>query len=122
MKKIKSVPAMGGNARAKKLSPERRSEIAKEAAAARWGDKEQETARANYETNQSVPKRVAAAFASGLPHRDQIAIAVLAGLYSDIPNSQRFAAAVMGDAMPLIEAFVRIAYGQADEVLRLRAL
>ena len=30
----------GGNARAKALSPKRRSEIAKKAAAARWGSKE----------------------------------------------------------------------------------
>ncbi|MGH2561636.1 MAG: hypothetical protein ACRDJH_21420 [Thermomicrobiales bacterium] len=31
--------AKGGPARAKKLSPERRREIARQAAAARWGDK-----------------------------------------------------------------------------------
>lgn len=40
MKKNKHAQAMGkkgGNARARKLSPARRSEIAKKAAKARWG-------------------------------------------------------------------------------------
>jgi hypothetical protein len=56
------------------------------------------------------------------PLRDDIAIAVLQGLYSNIGHAQKFAAAVMGEAMPISEAFTRIAYEQADEVIRLRSL
>lgn len=35
----KSLGSRGGKARAKKLTPEQRSEIARKAAATRWGDK-----------------------------------------------------------------------------------
>ena len=127
MKKTKR--ANGGNARAKKLSPARRSEIAKKAAAKRWGVKpvtpEQDDAlRVMREQWERDAGSVRGLIMPDLPRglRDEIAIAVLNGLYANIDMAQLFAKHVHGDTIPLPEALTRIAYAQADETLRLRAL
>ena len=105
--------AKGGHARAKKLSPEERSAIAKKGASARWDVKDVLTA-----SNSPAQHRNDAPGTL----RDQIALAVLAGLYSNIADAQKFSGFVMGKEMLLPEAFTRIAYSQADEALRLRSL
>lgn len=131
--------ANGGLARAKALTSAQRVEIAKKGATARWGvpskldksliPKRTKGTKSNW---REITGQNKAAEPPNLPvqHgnavlgtlRDQIALAVLAGLYSDIITAQKFAAHVMGKDMLLPEALTRIAYTQADEVLRLRAL
>lgn len=54
--------------------------------------------------------------------RDEIAIAVLQGLYSNIRDARALVIGLYGETIPLAEALTRIAYEQADEVIRLRSL
>ncbi len=141
--KTPSKRANGGTARAKSLSPARRKEIAKKAAATRWAKNEKEdrgmylplvkTAKDKaweefkrhvFELGIDMPGKQAKERPNGETGtlRDQIAQSVLTGLYSNIADSQKFAAFVIGAAVLLPEAFTRIAYSQADEALRLRSL
>ena len=105
--------ANGGNARAAKLSPETRKEIASNAAKKRWEDNSVKTASNLVAQGRNVNLSIL---------RDQLAIAVLQGLYSDITTARELVINTLGEAMPLMEGFTRIAYTQADEVIRLRAL
>jgi hypothetical protein len=124
--------ANGGHARAKNLSPARRKAIAAKAAKARWGNPD---AKAPKKATREVDQEFEADLSRSLKKawnrefkplaaslRDEIACAVLTGLYANIDVAQKFAAHVMGPDMLLPEAFTRIAYAQADESLRLRAL
>ena len=125
--------AKGGHARAAKLSPARRKAIARKAAATRWqGKKDVETilrkpAKRSKSTISATPRkrsheeRMAGHF-DKVTLRDTLALAVLQGMYSNIADAQKFAAYVMGDTVPLPEALVRVAYAQADEAIRWRAL
>lgn len=147
---MKNKRANGGVARANALTPERRQEIAQKAAKSRWdkntpfaGEIQKQLTNAvrkadSKPSNKPAKQRKAkkpvdihhelkkAWFEEYIPVavslRDEIACAVLTGLYSDIANAQKFAAHVMGPEMILPEAFTRIAYAQADEALRLRSL
>jgi hypothetical protein len=115
----------GGLARAKKLSPARRKEIAERAANARWRD-EMVLSKINPPAFAEYQKEKAKEFSSGKIYsmrelRDEIAFAVLQGLYANLADSQKFCGAFFA-GMPLPEAFTRIAYSQADETLRLRSL
>lgn len=115
--------AKGGNARAAKLTALRRAQIAQKAARARWGKESAPKPRPFL--RPAMDKLWDDARKKLLPEinlRDKIALAVLQGLYSNIADAQKFAAFVMGDKMPIAEGFTRIAYEQADEVIRLRAL
>jgi hypothetical protein len=111
----KKPQSKGGNARAKSLTPAKRRAIAKKAAKARWSD----------ENETTTPKKhfaePARRMGKTMNARDEIATAVLAGLWSNVETSQKFAAAFF-PTMSLPEAFTRIAYEQADEVLRLRGV
>ena len=113
---MRNKRANGGNARAKKLSPDQRSAIAKKGAAARWSDVLPKALKSHskHTIGEQRPFMVATL-------RDQIASAVITGLYANIADSQKFANFVMPGVL-LPEAFTRMAYTQADEVLRLRAL
>lgn len=123
-----SNKAKGGNARAAKLSPEERSKIASIAAKVRWDNKGKLVDENEFNDNPALTKAIETVLRSGkntiknLTDRDIIAVAVLQGLYSDIVTARQLVVSTLGEAMPLMEGFTRIAYSQADEVIRLRSV
>lgn len=123
---MKNKRGNGGIARAKKLTPEQRKAIAAKGADARWGGKPGKKAAQHRNSIEAVTDaQIDAVVRKAYQRadlRDEIAMAVLTGLYSNIAESQKFVQFVYGGTMPLPEGLTRIAYAQADETLRLRSL
>lgn len=109
MTKKPTGKAVGGHARANKLSPAQRKEIAKKGAEARWGGDKPVKQPAKRSKEESTDLR-------GL-----IVASVLCGLYSNLGDSQKFIGHFMA-GVSLPEAFTRIAVTQAEETIRLAGL
>jgi len=126
MIKKQAKNSKGGNARAAKLSPEARKDIASKAAKARWGDKnnpvdvrgilkpKKNPAKASNLLVQHVD-----AVRAGV--RSEIVLAVLNGLYSNLDNTTKFIAhhtpSIFREGMTLQEACNKLANMQASETV-----